>query len=94
MRIFKNKWFNHWASKEGISDAVLFNAAEESLREMLTLFLAAACSRNVCHGQGQENEAATVLLWDIKGQIRKESFFCTHLPRATRPTFQRRKKLL
>jgi hypothetical protein len=29
MRIFKNKWFNHWASKEGISDAVLLNAAEE-----------------------------------------------------------------
>jgi hypothetical protein len=29
MRIFKNKWFNHWASKEGISDAILLNAAEE-----------------------------------------------------------------
>ncbi len=29
MRVFKNKWFNHWASKEGISDAALLNAAEE-----------------------------------------------------------------
>ena len=29
MRIFKNKWFNHWSSKEDISDAVLLNAAEE-----------------------------------------------------------------
>ncbi|HIJ87787.1 MAG TPA: type II toxin-antitoxin system RelE/ParE family toxin [Desulfuromonadales bacterium] len=29
MRIFKNKWFNHWASKEGISDVVLQNAAAE-----------------------------------------------------------------
>ena len=29
MRVFKNKWFNHWASKEGISDAILLNAAEE-----------------------------------------------------------------
>jgi hypothetical protein len=29
VRIFKNKWFNHWASKEDISDAVLLNAAEE-----------------------------------------------------------------
>ena len=28
MRVFKNKWFNHWASKEGISDAALLNAAE------------------------------------------------------------------
>lgn len=44
---------------------------------MLTLILAGVCSRNVCHGQGQENEEATVLLWDTKDQIRKESFFCT-----------------
>lgn len=29
MRVFKNKWFNHWARKESISDAVLFAAAEE-----------------------------------------------------------------
>ena len=29
MRVFKNKWFNHWASKEGISDAVLLDAAKE-----------------------------------------------------------------
>ena len=29
LRAFKNKWFNHWARKEGISDAVLFDAAEE-----------------------------------------------------------------
>jgi hypothetical protein len=29
MRVFKNKWFNHWASKEGISSAALLNAAEE-----------------------------------------------------------------
>ena len=29
MRVFKNKWFNHWASKEGISDAVLLDAAKK-----------------------------------------------------------------
>ena len=29
MRVFKNKWFNHWAGKEGISDADLLNAAAE-----------------------------------------------------------------
>ena len=29
MRVFKNKWFNHWASKESISDTALLNAAEE-----------------------------------------------------------------
>ena len=29
MRIFKNKWFHRWAKKEGISDFVLVNAAEE-----------------------------------------------------------------
>lgn len=29
MRIFKNKWFNRWARGEGISDAVLLNAAVE-----------------------------------------------------------------
>lgn len=29
MRVFKNKWFNHWARKEGVSDATLLNAAEE-----------------------------------------------------------------
>jgi len=29
MRVFKNKWFNHWASREGISDDVLFGAAKE-----------------------------------------------------------------
>ncbi len=29
MRAFKNKWFNHWARKEGVSDAVLLDAAEE-----------------------------------------------------------------
>ena len=27
--MFKNKWFSHWASKEGIPDAVLLDAAEE-----------------------------------------------------------------
>jgi hypothetical protein len=29
MRVFKNKWFNHWARRESISDAVLLNTAEE-----------------------------------------------------------------
>ena len=29
MRVFKNKWFYHWARKEDIADAVLLNAAEE-----------------------------------------------------------------
>ena len=29
MKVFKNKWFNHWADKEGISDADLLNAAAE-----------------------------------------------------------------
>jgi hypothetical protein len=29
MRLFKNKWFNSWARGEGISDAVLLNAAAE-----------------------------------------------------------------
>lgn len=29
MRVFKNKWFNHWAHKEGIPGAVLLDAAEE-----------------------------------------------------------------
>ena len=29
MRVFKNKWFNRWARGEGISDAVLLNAAVE-----------------------------------------------------------------
>jgi hypothetical protein len=29
MRVFKNKWFNHWARKEDIPDAVLLDAAEE-----------------------------------------------------------------
>lgn len=29
MRIFKNKWFDHWARKEGVSDAVLLDAAKE-----------------------------------------------------------------
>lgn len=35
MRVFKNKWFNHWASKEGISDSVLLNAAEEIVTGMV-----------------------------------------------------------
>jgi hypothetical protein len=29
MRVFKNKWFNHWARREGIADVALFQAAEE-----------------------------------------------------------------
>ena len=29
MRVFKNKWFNRWARGEGVSDAVLLNAAAE-----------------------------------------------------------------
>jgi|ERR1039457_2694807 hypothetical protein len=29
MRVFKNKWFNHWASKEGILDTTLLDAAKE-----------------------------------------------------------------
>lgn len=29
VRVFKNKWFSHWARKEGISDAVLLSAAKE-----------------------------------------------------------------
>jgi len=29
VRIFKYKWFNHWARKEDISDSVLLDAARE-----------------------------------------------------------------
>lgn len=29
MRVFKNKWFSHWARKEGVTDAELFEAAQE-----------------------------------------------------------------
>jgi hypothetical protein len=29
MRVFKNKWFNHWARKEDIADDVLLDAARE-----------------------------------------------------------------
>ena len=29
MRVFKNKWFNHWARIEGVVDFALFQAAEE-----------------------------------------------------------------
>ena len=29
MRVFKNKWFDHWARREGIPYAVLLDAAEE-----------------------------------------------------------------
>lgn len=29
MRVFKNKWFNHWARREGVADAVLHDAAQE-----------------------------------------------------------------
>ncbi len=29
MRVFKNKWFNHWARHEGIPDVVLRKAAKE-----------------------------------------------------------------
>lgn len=29
MRVFKNKWFDRWARREQISDAVLYKAAEE-----------------------------------------------------------------
>ena len=29
MRVFKNKWFNHWARKENIPSSVLLDAAQE-----------------------------------------------------------------
>ncbi|MGD0664048.1 MAG: type II toxin-antitoxin system RelE/ParE family toxin [Syntrophorhabdales bacterium] len=29
MRVFKNKWFFHWARREDIADAVLLQAAQE-----------------------------------------------------------------
>ena len=29
MRVFKNKWFQQWATKEGLSDEVLLAAVEE-----------------------------------------------------------------
>jgi hypothetical protein len=29
VRVFKNKWFNAWAHREGISDSVLLDAAKE-----------------------------------------------------------------
>ena len=29
MRVFKNKWFQKWAAKEGLSDEVLLAAVEE-----------------------------------------------------------------
>ncbi len=94
MRVFKNKWFNHWASKEGISDAALLNAAEEVASGKIDADLGGCLFKKRLPRVGAENEAATVSLWDTKGQIRKESFFCTHLPRTIRPTFLRRKKPL
>ena len=32
MRVFKNKWFHRWASREKISDALLLQAAEEIVK--------------------------------------------------------------
>lgn len=29
IRVFKNKWFNRWARREGVTDAALLEAAEE-----------------------------------------------------------------
>lgn len=29
MRVFKNKWFNRWARREGLSDHALLDAAQE-----------------------------------------------------------------
>jgi hypothetical protein len=54
MRVFKNKWFNRWARGEGISDAVLFNAAAEIATGKIEADLGGCLYKNDCREQEGE----------------------------------------
>ncbi len=39
VRIFKNKYFSHWASKSGVPDSALQNAVDELVRGLFEVKL-------------------------------------------------------
>ena len=94
MRVFKNKWFNHWARIEGVVDFALFQAAEEIAAGKVEANLGGCLFKKRMPRQVPESGVDTVFLWDIKDQMLIELFFSTLLPRAKRILFLTGRKWL
>jgi len=90
MRIFKNKWFERWARKEGVADESLLNAAAEIITGKVEADLGGSLFKKRLPLKGM----GIALLLATKSQTRRELFFCTPLPRTYEPIVQQKKKPL
>lgn len=67
MRIFKNKTFNKWAAKEGLSDCILRAAVEEMERGLVDAELGGHVvkKRVALSGQGKSGGVRTLLAYKV-----------------------------
>lgn len=67
MRIFKNKAFNKWASKEGLNDEVLRNAVVEMKKGLVDADLGGHVfkKRVAIAGRGKSSGARTLLAYKV-----------------------------
>lgn len=67
MRIFKTRWFNRWARKEGLSDQVLCNAIEEMEKGLVDADLGGHVykKRVAMWGRGKSGGFRTIIAYKI-----------------------------
>ena len=94
MRVFKNKWFNHWASKEGISDAVLHNAAEEVASGKIDADIGGCLFKKRLPRAGAGKRGGYRVVVGYKRPNTERIVFLYAFAKNDKPTYQRRKKPL
>jgi len=73
MRIFKSKWFNKWANKEGLTDSALKNVVVEMEKGLIDADLGGHVykKRAAIAGQGKRGALRTILAF----KLHEKSFF-------------------
>jgi hypothetical protein len=94
MRVFKNKWFNHWARREGISDDVLLDAAEEIAAGKVGADPGGCLFKKRLPRTGAGKRGGYRVIVGYKRPNAARIIFLYAFARVTRPTFPLRKKLL
>jgi len=64
-RIYKNRWFAKFASREGISDAALVAAVEQADSGLIDADLGGGQSSEILQGCRRHNHSAEQAFWSI-----------------------------
>ena len=88
MRAFKTKWFQKWASKEGLSNAVLLTAVYEMVNGLIEADLGGRVIKKRGRSQDMASVAACAPWWLFNWMIAHSLSMA--LPRTNAPTSARR----